>query len=120
MLEISKGQVLAELQNRVGRENGIHVRDLVARITGQLITSEALERRVRELVKDLRLEHHRICAYPATGYFLAADDRELNETCRFLLDRSVSSVEQVAAMKRRSAPDLYQLFGIKPPPERQQ
>lgn len=115
MLEISKAQVHAELLGHVGRENGIHVRDLVARITGQLLNGEALERRVRDLVQELRLEGHMVCAHPASGYFMAATPQELNATCTFLLERASTSVNQVAAMKSRIAPDLYLDLGVPSP-----
>lgn len=111
-LEVTKRQVLDELVRHVGRENGIHMRDLVARITGSMLTSEALERKVRELIVELRAEKHQICAHPANGYYLAANTKEVNETCKFLLDRAVTTVNQVAAMKNREAPDLHELLGV--------
>lgn len=116
-VDINKAQVLAELQRHVGRENGIHVRDLVARITNTMLTTEAAERKVRELIQELRMEKHAICGHPGSGYYLAGSTRELNETCAFLLARAVTTVEQIAAMKGREAPDLYQALGVRRPRE---
>ncbi|WP_304308096.1 hypothetical protein [Pseudacidovorax intermedius] len=115
MLEIKKEMVLLELQRHVGRENGIHVRDLVSRITGQLVNGEPLERKVRELVAELRRDGHKVCAHPADGYFIAADHTELMATCRFLLERANSTTGIVAELLNRPAPDLYAQLGVTPP-----
>jgi hypothetical protein len=111
-IDITKAQVLAELQAHNGRAQGIHMRDLVGRIANSVLTGEAHERKVRELIQELRLEHYPICAHPASGYYMATDAHELDEACTFLLDRAHASVEQVAAMKRRTAPDLYAALGV--------
>ncbi len=112
-VDINKAQVLAELQLHNGRDYGIHIRDLVARILNSVLTSEAAERKVREAIQELRLEKYPICAHPASGYYMAANTKELNETCKFLLDRADTSVQQVAAMKNREAPDLYDALGVR-------
>lgn len=111
-IDITKAQVLAELQQHNGRDQGIHMRDLVGRVTNSTQVGEAHERKVRELIQELRLEHYPICAHPGSGYYMATTARELDEACTFLLDRAHTSVEQVAAMKRRDAPDLYQALGV--------
>lgn len=106
MMQITPAQVLTELQGHVGKDNGIHVRDLVARITGQQAACEPLERKVRQIVVDLRMEGHHVCAHPTHGYFMAASAEELNETCEFLYDRAMTSLTQVSRMKQVSLPDL--------------
>lgn len=113
--QITKDQVRAELQLHVGRDNGIHVRDLVARITNCVTPAPALERTVRDLIVQLRMDQYQVCAYPATGYYMAATPQELNETCIFLLERASTTVDQVAAMKGRFAPDLYLEMGVPSP-----
>lgn len=113
--QITKDQVLSELKLHVGRENGIHVRDLVARITNSIAPAPALERSVRDLIVELRMDQHQVCAYPASGYYMAATPQELNETCIFLLERASTTVDQVAAMKGRFAPDLYLEMGVPSP-----
>lgn len=111
-VDINKGQVLAELQLHNGREQGIHIRDLVARILNSVLGGEAAERKVRDFIQELRLEKYPICAHPESGYFMAANAKELNETCAFLLARADTTVAQVAAMKNREAPDLYDALGV--------
>jgi hypothetical protein len=114
-LQITKAQVLAELQLHVGRDNGIHGRDLVARITNQVMHQPALERQVRDFIVELRMDQHRICGYPASGYYMAANQKEFDDTCVFLLERASTTVDQVAAMKGRFAPDLYIEMGVPSP-----
>jgi hypothetical protein len=111
-VDINKDQVLAELQLHNGRDEGIHIRDLVARITNSLLCGAADERKVRKLIEELRMEGYPICALPDSGYFMAANAKELNETCAFLLARADTTVAQVAAMKNREAPDLYDALGV--------
>lgn len=106
MMHITPAQVLVELSHHIGKEHGIHVRDLVQRITGQLVASEPLERRVRQIVVELRMDGHHVCAHPAQGYFMAATAEELDETCVFLHDRAMTSLTQISRMKQVSLPDL--------------
>lgn len=106
MLQITPAQVLTELSHHIGKEQGIHVRDLVARITGQQAACEPLERKVRQIMVELRMEGHHICSKPESGYFMAANADELNETCVFLHDRAMTSLTQIARMKQVSLPDL--------------
>lgn len=112
MLQITPAQVLTALSHHKGKASGIHVRDLVSRITGQLINSEALERSVRKLVTDLRLEGHPICAHPATGYFMAATAEELDETCNFLRSRAMSSLKAESRLRRISMAELLGQFSL--------
>ena len=105
MMHITPANVLTELSHHIGKDNGIHVRDLVARITGQVPT-EPMERKVRQIVTELRMEGHHVCAHPAQGYFMAATAEELNDTCEFLYERAMTSLVQVSRMKQISLPDL--------------
>lgn len=114
-VEITKAQVLAQLQQHSGRENGIHIKDLVARITNSLLCGEAEERKVRKLIEELRREKHPICAHPDAGYYLAETAKERHDACAFLLARADTTVAQVAAMLDREAPDLYALMGVRRP-----
>ena len=77
----------------------------MAEITGAA-PSAADQRRLRRLIAELRAEGHHICAHPETGYFIARDEADLDHTCRFLYERAMCSLSQVAAMKRVSLPDL--------------
>ncbi|MGA0569614.1 hypothetical protein ACO2Q9_02715 [Variovorax sp. VNK109] len=111
-VDIRKDHVLEALQRHVGRENGVHMRDLVGRILNTVLVTEAHERKVRELITDLRNDGHHICAHPGSGYYMAANAKELEDTCRFLLERSQSTVDQVCRMRGAFAIDLYQQVGL--------
>jgi len=103
---LTAAQVLAELRTCVGRAHGLHVRDLVARITGRSTPAPAQERRAREHVAALRLQGEHICGKPDTGYFMAATAAELDETCRYLRSRAVSGLLIESRMRRVSMPAL--------------
>lgn len=64
------------------------------------------ERLLRAHVNTLRNEGHHICAHPARGYFIAETAEELTNTCEYLYDRAMTSLQQIAAMRRVSLPDL--------------
>lgn len=104
--DITEADVLATLARHCGADNGVHIGALVTEITGG-ITRPGLERQVRSIIEQLRRrEGSHICATPGAGYFLARTEAELNATCSFLFDRAMTSLSQVAAMKRVSLPDL--------------
>jgi hypothetical protein len=103
---ITPDTVLIELALHIGALHGISARDLVAAITGSPEPDPAGERELREAVVALRLEGCHVCGFPATGYFMAANDKELDSQCLWLFDRAMTSLKQIAAMKRVSLPDL--------------
>lgn len=96
--------VLAALSRHVGRAKGITARHLVVEICG--VWSAGEERALREIVVQLRREGIAVCATPATGYFVARDADELNQTIRHLIDRIRTSADQVTQLKRLARPDL--------------
>lgn len=98
-------QLLAALATHIGADRGISVERLAWRIYG-MGASERDQRAIRKAVEELRREGHHVCADPARGYYLAETDDELDQTCRFLYTRAMTSLTQVAAMKRVSLPDL--------------
>jgi hypothetical protein len=87
------------LQQHLGRESGIRCRDLARQV-------EATPRQVRQAVVELRLGDVPVCGHPTTGYFIAANKAELDETCAFLRERSMTSLKQEAALKRIPAAEL--------------
>ena len=105
MPEITPEHVLKVLSRHIGRTQGLHVGELVFELT-YTASNAALERQVREAVTALRIQGHHVCGHPATGYFIAAMPEDLDATCEFLYDRAMTSLKQVAAMKRVSLPDL--------------
>lgn len=117
MMQISHSQVLIELERHSGAVNGIHVRDLVQRITGQLINAESLERKVRDCIVELRMQGHPICGHPSTGYYLAATEEELNDSCEFLYQRAMTSLTQISRLKQRALPDFRGQLGLPATPK---
>jgi hypothetical protein len=104
----SQAAVLAALSRHIGRENGATAEQLAREVTEHHMRYPAsvLTRQLREAVVQLRLEGHHVCATPENGYFLAASAEELDATCLFLHERAMTTLRQIAAMKRISLPDL--------------
>lgn len=113
--EITPALVLSALQGRIGAVNGATAAQLVQQLHCQ--PGPASERRLRDCVVSLRLDGHPVCAIPGVGYFIAANDQELNDTCRFLLARAHTGLAQVGALKHKALPDLAGQFGIDFPTE---
>lgn len=106
MMEINRESVLAELSRHIGKANGITCADLVRAITWKA-PSEGDKRRLRHVIEELRMEGHHICGHPSSGYFIARNEAELNETCKFLADRALTSLAQAARMKKLAIPDIH-------------
>lgn len=102
---ITRESVLAALSRHIGRAHGVTARALVSEIAG-MFAEAAHERELRHVIEELRRDGQHICGHPSTGYYLAESDAELDETCRFLFNRAMTSLTQVAAMRRVSLPDL--------------
>ena len=100
---ITKATVLGALAAHAGAASGIHARELARKLAGPEAGAVA-ERRLRQVITELRLEGQHVCATPEAGYYLALDADELNRTCSFLYDRAMASLAQVACMKRVSLP----------------
>ena len=103
-LRLTPQRVLAELSERRGASNGISAKLLVGRLMGE--ESPGGERELRSVIEALRVAGHAICATPETGYFLANTDEEINKTLSFLYTRAMTSLRQVAGVKRVALPDL--------------
>lgn len=107
---ITAQRVLEILSGHVGAAAGVRIQDLVCELVRPewpaLADRPGLERHVRELVVQLRLEGSHICAHPSRGYYMAATPEELDACCQFLFERAMTSLGQIAAMKRVSLPDL--------------
>jgi hypothetical protein len=102
---ITAEKVLAVLANHIGPTQGVHVNELVFELTSTA-SNAYLERQVRKVVTELRLRGQHICGAPSTGYYMAASDADLDSTCELLYERALTSLRQVAAMKRIAMPDL--------------
>jgi len=102
---ITRDSLLAALSHHIGKRHGVTAAALCREILHAEPTP-ADERHLRDLVVELRRAGNHVCAHPSNGYFLAETPEELDETCGFLHDRAMCSLEQIAAMKRVSVPDL--------------
>lgn len=103
-------RMLEVMSRHIGVAQGISIAELVtemahpARIAPNDLAS--LERNARDVVVQLRMQGHHVCSHPTIGYFMAATPDELDAACAFLFERAMTSLSQVAAMKRVSLPDL--------------
>ncbi len=66
----------------------------------------AAQRQVRKAVEAMRREGKPICATPEGGYYLAESESELSETIAFLRARAMTSLTQIARLRRVSLPVL--------------
>lgn len=89
-----------------GAANGITAKALTASVNRCADEELICERQLRQLIVDLRMRGHHVCATPEHGYFMAASEDELLATCKFLYQRGMTGLQQVAAMRRVSLPDL--------------
>lgn len=111
---ITRDDVLWALRRHIGSENGASARALVGEIRGT--TTAGDERALRHQIEELRREGHHICGHPSTGYFIARDEAELVRTCGYLYARAMTSLQQIAAMRRVSLPDLRGQLRLPEPP----
>lgn len=101
---ITRDEVLVALSRHIGGENGASARALVAEIRS--VPTPGHERQLRHRIEELRREGHHVCGHPSSGYYIAATEEELVRTCGYLHDRAMTSLTQIAAMRRVSLPDL--------------
>ncbi len=112
MSAINRDTVLNALRQRhVGEANGISCSALVSEIGG-LLAVDGDERRLRKMIEELRRDGFWICGLPESGYFFAADEAELKRACGFLYSRSMTGLEQIAAMMRKPKPDFRAELGL--------
>ena len=112
MFDVDRNTVLQALSSHIGKGNGLTAKQLVSEITWET-PSDAKCRRLRQVIEELRREGQHICGHPSSGYFIASNEAELNETCRFLVDRAMTTLTQVSKMKKASLPDLHGQLGLK-------
>lgn len=94
-----KSAVLRVLEGHIGKGNGISVKQLEA-LLGMM------PRTIRSHVSALRDEGVAICGTPTHGYYIAATQQELEDTCEFLHSRALHSLGLEAKLRRIPLPDL--------------
>lgn len=113
-MTITPDDVLAVMPR--GRAKGVTVAQLAVAVAdlqarrqaryGSLHAGPAAQRKIRAAVESLRRDGHPICATPEDGYFLAETDEELSSTLAFLRSRAMTSLVQIAQLRRVSLPTL--------------
>lgn len=110
MNEVNAGReflVLEQLVNCTGFDKGVSVADLV-KSTG------FSAREIRHAVTTLRLDGYGICAHPATGYFLAQNEQELDKYClSFLKKRAMHTLKLISRISKTALPDLVGQLNLK-------
>lgn len=91
--------LLTVLSRHTGRGNGIAVKALAVEL-------DITERQVRELVSDLRMSGHAVCGHPRDGYYIAETPEEMEETCQFLRNRAMHSLQLESRLRNIPMPDL--------------
>lgn len=87
---VTKDALLAAL--KPGANNGQDVKTLVFLL-------DTTPRAIRNLVSELRIDGHPICAHPKTGYYLASTQEELDATCQYLKERALHSLRLYSKLK---------------------
>ncbi len=106
-MNITPNDVLAVIGR--GRWNGMtacEIRNAVAQRQGVSLPTASSTRKVREAVEALRRDGRPICATPEDGYYLAESEAELSQTIAFLRSRAMTSLAQIAQLRRVSLPVL--------------
>lgn len=91
--------VAAALQAHIGALNGVRAEDLAAQLHLPV-------RQLRDHITALRAEGMAVCGKPESGYYIAANAEELEETCQFLRSRALHSLHLEARLRRITLPDL--------------
>lgn len=102
----TKTDLVVLLYRHIGREQGI----TAAAIAAELGCTPRL---VRELVTELRMDEYAVCGHPASGYFIAATDEEIEQTCAFLRSRAMHSLVLESKLRRRPLADLVGQLRLK-------
>lgn len=97
--EVTKHHLLGYLQPHIGAAKGISAQAL-ADLAG------CNKRQVRSLVTELRMAGTAVCGHPSTGYFIAENDAELEQTLRYLRDRAMTSLILESKLRKMALPDL--------------
>lgn len=96
---MTASDLLTILSRHTGRDNGIAA-DTLAELMG------IASRQVRTHVSALRSEGVAVCGTPETGYYIAANAEELDETCQFLRHRAMHSLQLESRLRNIPMPDL--------------
>lgn len=102
----SKHDLMALMVSHCGKHSGIGVKAISDKLN-------VPERRVRQLVTECRECGIAICGHPATGYFVAQNSEELQETMDFLKDRALHSLKLASTLGNIPMADLIGQLHLK-------
>lgn len=94
-----KHDLAAVLSRHIGKDNGVTATALAAALG-------TTPRAVRHLITELREDGTAVCGHPSSGYFIAANDAELQATCAFLRARAMHSLTLESKLNKIPLPDL--------------
>lgn len=95
----TKTNLLNALSAHQGRLQGITAKQLAERLA-------VPPRRLRKLISEAREEGFAICGTPSDGYFIPVTPEELQESCRFLINRAMHSLRKASRMQKVALPAL--------------
>ncbi len=96
---MTANDLLAVLSGHIGGTQGIKAKALADHF-------DVPERQIRTRVNDLREDGVAVCGHPSTGYYIAATQEELEQTCQFLRSRALHSLHVEARLRKITLPDL--------------
>jgi biotin operon repressor len=102
----NKAHLAAYLQFHIGEDRGITAAAIA-------VALQCNERLVRHLVTELREDGVAVCGYPGSGYFIAANAQELEDTCAFLRSRAMHSLVLESKLRHVPLPDLIGQLRLK-------
>ena len=96
----TKHDVLQALQNHIGKANAVGGKEL-AGFCGLSDT-----RPLRHITDELIEDGIALCSHPASGYWIAANAKELQETVDFHHGRAMHELQKVSKLSKIPLPDL--------------
>lgn len=99
MIKKTKHDLMAAMLNHCGKDKAVSSRELAFKVG-------VTERMVRQLVTECRHDGTAICGHPKSGYFMASNQQELEETLDFLRHRALTSLKLASVLGNIPLGDL--------------
>jgi biotin operon repressor len=95
----TKHDLMAVMLFHSGRENAVSSRTLANEVG-------VSDRQLRTLITECRQDGFAICGHPSSGYFVASNQAELEETLEFLRHRALTSLKLASVLGNIPLGDL--------------
>lgn len=95
----TKNDLMALMVRHSGKANGVRASDIA-------FSLNVTTRKVRDLVTECREDGIAICGLPSTGYYVAQNREELEETIDFLKGRAMHSLTLASTLSKMPLEDL--------------